>query len=54
MKKNNKQNEFIFAVVAIILTIVFLVTLFYVKSSNVEKEEALLQRTTSVSYVAVL
>lgn len=54
MKKNNRQNEFIFAIVAIILTIVFLVTLFYVKSSNAEEEELAIQQLMSISCFKVL
>jgi uncharacterized membrane protein len=34
MKKNNEQQEFVFAVAAIFLSIIFLITLFYVKYSN--------------------
>jgi uncharacterized membrane protein len=34
MKKNNEQKEFVFAVAAIFLSIIFLTTLFYVKYSN--------------------
>jgi|TARA_B110000091_G_scaffold192476_1_gene216925 heme/copper-type cytochrome/quinol oxidase subunit 2 len=34
MKKNNKQKEFVFAVAAIFLAIIFLITLFYVKYSS--------------------
>ena len=34
-KKNNEQKEFVFAVVAIFFAVLFLVTLFYVKYSNV-------------------
>jgi|TARA_B110000977_G_scaffold2766_1_gene3770 hypothetical protein len=54
MKKNNRQNEFIFAVVAIILTIVFLGTLFYVKSKNIEKEEIAIQPPIAVSYFSAI
>ena len=54
MKKNNRQNEYIFAIVAIILTIVFLITLFYFKSKNIENEETAIQQYTSVSYSAVI
>jgi hypothetical protein len=54
MKKNNRQNEFIFAVVAIILTIVFLGTLFYVKSKNIEKEEIAIQPPITVSYFSAI
>ena len=49
MKKNNRQNEYIFAIVAIILTIVFLITLFYFKSKNIEKEETAIQQSTLIS-----
>jgi heme/copper-type cytochrome/quinol oxidase subunit 2 len=34
MKKNNEQKEFVFAVAAIFLSVIFLITLFYVKYSN--------------------
>jgi len=34
MKKNKEQKEFVFAVVAIFLAVIFLVTLFYVKYAN--------------------
>jgi hypothetical protein len=34
MKKNNEQKEFVFAVAAIFFSIIFLITLFYVKYSN--------------------
>tara|TARA_B100000795_G_scaffold204_1_gene109 strand:- start:5406 stop:5573 length:168 start_codon:yes stop_codon:yes gene_type:complete len=54
MKKNNRQNEYVFAIVAIILTIVFLVTLFYVKSKNIEKEGIAIQQCTSTSYFAAV
>ena len=54
MKKNNRQNEFIFAVVAIILTIIFLGTLFYVKSKNIEKEEIAIQSPIAVSYFSAI
>jgi hypothetical protein len=36
MKNTKRQNEFIFAVAAIFLTILFLVILFYVKASNAD------------------
>jgi heme/copper-type cytochrome/quinol oxidase subunit 2 len=32
--KNNKQKEFVFAVAAIFLSVIFLITLFYVKYSD--------------------
>ena len=35
MKKNNDQKEYVFAVAAIFFAVLFLVTLFYVKYSNV-------------------
>jgi ABC-type phosphate transport system permease subunit len=35
MKKNNDQKEYVFAVAAILFAVLFLVTLFYVKYSNV-------------------
>ena len=35
MKKNNEQKEYVFAVAAIFFAVLFLVTLFYVKYSNV-------------------
>tara|TARA_B100000795_G_scaffold262559_1_gene240626 strand:- start:555 stop:734 length:180 start_codon:yes stop_codon:yes gene_type:complete len=34
MKKNNEQKEFVFAIAAIFISVIFLVTLFYVKYSN--------------------
>jgi preprotein translocase subunit SecG len=34
-KKNNDQKEYVFAVAAIFFAVLFLVTLFYVKYSNV-------------------
>jgi NADH:ubiquinone oxidoreductase subunit 6 (subunit J) len=34
MKKSNEQKEFVFAVSAIFLSVIFLITLFYVKYSN--------------------
>jgi heme/copper-type cytochrome/quinol oxidase subunit 2 len=34
MKKSNEQKEYIFAVAAIFLGVLFLITLFYVKYSN--------------------
>ena len=36
MKKSKEQKEYIFAVTAIILSVIFLVILFYVKSSNAD------------------
>jgi phosphotransferase system glucose/maltose/N-acetylglucosamine-specific IIC component len=36
MKKNNDQKEYVFAVAAIFFAVLFLVTLFYVKYSNVK------------------
>ena len=34
MKRSNKQKEYLFALAAIFLSIIFLITLFYVKYSN--------------------
>ena len=52
MKKNNKQKEFVFAVAAIFLAIIFLITLFYVKYSNENNKIDLKEKQSEViSYV---
>jgi|TARA_B110000208_G_scaffold90694_1_gene114236 hypothetical protein len=53
-KKNNEQKEFVFAVVAIFFAVLFLVTLFYVKYSNVnstiDSEQKQQESISSVVY----
>ena len=54
MKKNNEQKEFVFAVAAIFFSIIFLITLFYVKYSNenstIDSEQKQQESISSVVY----
>jgi uncharacterized membrane protein len=48
MKKNNEQKEFVFAVAAIFFSIIFLITLFYVKYSNENNKIDLKEKQSEV------
>lgn len=48
MKKNNEQKEFVFAVAAIFFSIIFLITLFYVKYSNENNKLDLKEKQSEV------
>jgi heme/copper-type cytochrome/quinol oxidase subunit 2 len=53
MKKKNEQKEFVFAIAAIFLGIIFLITLFYIKYSNENNTIDLKEKQQKVnSYVS--